>query len=96
MTDRDEAALLDAARAWKRGELRPVHPTIGRMLNQALHRAGEDPVPFRRATFSQAASLADLIRGEYARAPGHTDDRKPTPSLNMMLGSSVSVHQDCA
>lgn len=54
--------LVGFAREWKAGQTTPVHPTVGRRLNQALLQAGEDPVPFRRATDARRPSLEDILR----------------------------------
>lgn len=66
----DEAGMLKLARDWKDGRLRPVHPSVGQMLNRALVGAHEECVPFRRATSLTSPSIADLIRTEHERASG--------------------------
>lgn len=76
--------LLDFARAWKAHATLPVHPSIGRRLNHALVVAGEDPVPFARATDNRQPSLADLLQRQFTRpteAPDLTSrlrTREPT------------------
>lgn len=64
----EDMAVLKLARDWKAGDMRPVHPSIGLMLNRALVHAGEDAVPFRRSTSLNAPSVVELIRTEYVRA----------------------------
>jgi hypothetical protein len=79
MNATEQQEWLSLARAWKRGELRPVHPIIGRMFNQALARVGEDCVPFRLSTSEKAPSLAELVRREYLCASVNDQDAEVTP-----------------
>ncbi len=64
----EERDILAVALEWKAGLIGFVHPTVGRMLNQALVRAGQDAVPLRRHTVDHAPTIAELIRREHARA----------------------------
>jgi hypothetical protein len=73
----EEGALLQVARDWKAGELEPVHPQVGRLLNMALDKAGEDCVPIGRHTNSRAPNLAALIRGVHTRACHHGNRAVP-------------------
>lgn len=91
MTEQQE--WLSLAQAWKRGELRPVHPTVGRMLNAALHRVGQDCVPFRRATDDKAPSLADLVRNEYLCASVNRSDAEVKP-LRGLFAQTEQVRAD--
>jgi hypothetical protein len=63
--DAEELAMLLLARKWKAGELGKVHPSIGRIFNRSLLLAGEEAVPFARATDESAPSVPELILREH-------------------------------
>lgn len=63
MIDReDEAVMLFLAHKWKRGDLGKVHPSVGRLFNRSLLIAGEEAVPFARATDRSKPSVTQLLR----------------------------------
>lgn len=79
----EDGALLQVAKEWKTGQLDPVHPQVGRLLNMTLHKAGEDCVPLGRHTSQAAPTLAALIRGVHLRAC--EGPNRPSPDLMCVL-----------
>lgn len=88
----DDRRLLALAEDWRAGRIAAVHPSIGRVLNQALTASGQDAVPFGRSTNSRAQSLTDLIRAEYECAPGGRNAPKSEAAKRFARQMSESVH----